>query len=565
MRLNLMHEATTLPLTPEERESLSRQESPPAPRLRAFFLILFLLMPLAISVWGFLEVSKALDLAGPHIPPGGDLSESITRIQRFKWIGSVGLLVVGGLTFVMIRAFFAHLDRLWERSNEECRISWESTAMRLRTQLAEKIANEDQIRKSRKELEIRLTTLTRVHDETLAELESRKNAERNLTQQRSELARTKDVLQVHVQARSEELHKLQRQYELILNSAAEGICGFDSQGKITFANPTAARILDVDVKDIVGKKETDVFKGLNTSKSPPADGAVVEITLSRHNGSTFSAEYIRSIIRENDRPLGHVVLFKDITERRASELALAHKASELARSNAELEQFAFVASHDLQEPLRKIRAFGDRLKMKCETALSGDGSDYLDRMQNAAARMQTLINDLLTFSRVISRTEAFAAVDLNTITREVLSDLEVRVEKSGAKVDVGELPVIQGDAMQMRQLMQNLIGNALKFHPPGAKPVVEIRSRTLETAPEVGTSCEITIRDNGIGFDERYLEKIFAVFQRLHGRQDYEGTGVGLAVCRRITERHEGTITARSKPGEGATFVVTLPLAQKTT
>ncbi|NOS70542.1 MAG: hypothetical protein HOP33_11500 [Verrucomicrobia bacterium] len=271
------------------------------------------------------------------------------------------------------------------------------------------------------------------------------------------------------------------------------------------------------------------------------------------------------MISENNRTLGHVVLFKDITQRRQSELALAHKAAELARSNAELEQFAFVASHDLQEPLRKIRAFGDRLKMKCETALSGDGTDYLDRMQNAAARMQTLINDLLTFSRVISRTEAFAPVDLNTVTREVLSDLEVRVEKSEAKVEVGELPVIQGDAMQMRQLMQNLIGNALKFHPPGAKPVVQIRSRTLDASPGVEPTCEITIQDNGIGFDEQYLEKIFAVFQRLHGRQEYEGTGVGLAVCRRITDRHKGSITAQSKPGAGATFVVTLPLAQKLT
>lgn len=560
-----MHEATTLPLTAEEREALSRQEPPPAPRMRAFFLILFFLMPLAISVWGFHEVSKALDLAGPHIPPGGDLSESITRIQRFKWAGSVALLVFGGLTFVTIRAFFSHLDRLWERSNEECRISWESTAMRLRTQLAEKITSEDQLRKSWKELESRFSTLTHVHDETLAELESRKSAERNLTQQRSELARSKNVLQVHVQARSEELQKLQRQYELILNSAGEGICGFDSQGRVTFANPTAARILELEIKDIVGKKESEVFKSANTAQAAPPDGGVVELNLSRLDGSTFSAEYVRSIISENNRTLGHVVLFKDITQRRQSELALAHKAAELARSNAELEQFAFVASHDLQEPLRKIRAFGDRLKMKCETALSGDGTDYLDRMQNAAARMQTLINDLLTFSRVISRTEAFAPVDLNTVTREVLSDLEVRVEKSEAKVEVGELPVIQGDAMQMRQLMQNLIGNALKFHPPGAKPVVQIRSRTLDASPGDEPTCEITIQDNGIGFDEQYLEKIFAVFQRLHGRQEYEGTGVGLAVCRRITDRHKGSITAQSKPGAGATFVVTLPLAQKLT
>lgn len=560
-----MLEATTLQLTAEERESLSRQVAPPAARMRSLFLILLFLMPLTMSVWGFLEVSKALDLAGPHIPPGGELDETITRIQSFKWAGAFAVVAIGGLTYVTIRAFFAHMDRVWERKNEECRISWESSAMRLRTQLAEKISNEDQLRKSRKELELKLSTLTQVHDETLAELESRKSAERNLTQQRSELARSKDVLQVHVQARSEELLKLQRQYELILNSAGEGICGFDSQGRVTFANPTAARILELEIKDILGKKETEVFKSTNTEQTAPPDGGVVELCLSRHDGTTFSAEYVRSVICENSRTLGHVVLFKDITRRRQAELALAHKAAELARSNAELEQFAFVASHDLQEPLRKIRAFGDRLKMKCESALVGDGTDYLDRMQNAAARMQTLINDLLTFSRVISRTEAFAPVDLNTVTKEVLSDLEVRVEKTGATVEVGDMPVIQGDAMQMRQLMQNLIGNALKFHALGAKPVVQIRSRTLDTASGVEPRCEITIQDNGIGFDEQYLEKIFAVFQRLHGRQEYEGTGVGLAVCRRITDRHKGSITAHSKPGDGATFVVTLPLAQKLT
>jgi len=189
--------------------------------------------------------------------------------------------------------------------------------------------------------------------------------------------------------------------------------------------------------------------------------------------------------------------------------------------------------------------------------------------------MRRLIDDLLTFSRVISRTEPFQPVDLNRVVREVLGDLEVRVEKSGAKVQVGELPTLEADPMQMRQLFQNLIGNALKFHEPGAKPVVQIAGKirpregietTLHRRRGVGgdlaaeSFCELTIQDNGIGFDEKYLGRIFAVFQRLHGRQEYEGTGIGLAVCRRILDRHGGSITANSKPGEGATFHVTLPL-----
>jgi light-regulated signal transduction histidine kinase (bacteriophytochrome) len=256
-----------------------------------------------------------------------------------------------------------------------------------------------------------------------------------------------------------------------------------------------------------------------------------------------------------------VLVFKDITERKRVDDTLARKAAELARSNAELEQFAFVASHDLQEPLRKIQAFGDRLKVKCESSQSTEIRDYLDRMQNAAARMRTLINDLLAFSRVIRSSEPFVAVDLAVVTKEVLGDLEVRIEKSGAKVEVQALPSIDADPMQMRQLMLNLISNALKFQPPGAVPVVKITSRSL-TAVSGENLCEVSVEDNGIGFDEKYLDKIFAVFQRLHGRSEYEGTGVGLAVCRRIVDRHHGNILAKSQPGKGATFIITLPVNQ---
>jgi light-regulated signal transduction histidine kinase (bacteriophytochrome) len=175
--------------------------------------------------------------------------------------------------------------------------------------------------------------------------------------------------------------------------------------------------------------------------------------------------------------------------------------------------------------------------------------------------MRTLINDLLAFSRVIRSSEPFVEVDLGQITREALGDLEVRIEKTGAKVEAGDLPIIQADAMQMRQLMLNLLGNALKFQPAGAQPLVKISSRIF-SANSGEKICEISIQDNGIGFEEKYMDKIFAVFQRLHGRNEYEGTGVGLAVCRRITDRHHGNITAKSQLGKGATFIVTLPTRQ---
>jgi len=250
-------------------------------------------------------------------------------------------------------------------------------------------------------------------------------------------------------------------------------------------------------------------------------------------------------------------LENEVNERRRAEEALAGKAAELARSNQELEQFAYVASHDLQEPLRKIQAFGDRLEEECECSLGNEGRDYLQRMQSAAGRMQTLIDDLLELSRVTTMGRPFTSVDLNVVAREVVSDLEASIEQVRGRVEIGGLPTLEADPIQMRQLLQNLISNALKFHQPDVPPVVEVYGTQLEDHDE--TRCQLTISDNGIGFDEQYLDRIFAVFQRLHGRDQYDGTGVGLALCRKIVERHGGCITARSSPGQGATFVVMLP------
>jgi PAS domain S-box-containing protein len=243
---------------------------------------------------------------------------------------------------------------------------------------------------------------------------------------------------------------------------------------------------------------------------------------------------------------------------------------ELTRSNAELQQFASIASHDLQEPLRKIQAFGDRLKTKCNEALTEQGRDYLDRMQNAAGRMQTLIDDLLMLSRITTKAQPFVPVDLAQVIQEVLSDLEVRIDETKGQVEVGSLPTIEADSLQMRQLLQNLIGNALKFHPKTEPPKVRIYSQLLNDEEQqptgnsiTPTHCQIVVEDNGIGFDEKYLDRIFNVFQRLQGRSEYEGTGMGLAICRKIAERHGGSLTAESTPGQGATFIVTLPIKQR--
>lgn len=251
-------------------------------------------------------------------------------------------------------------------------------------------------------------------------------------------------------------------------------------------------------------------------------------------------------------------------ERRVAErtIELNETNTSLQRSNQELQDFAYVASHDLQEPLRKIQAFGNLLEEEYGKQL-GDGKDYLERMRSAAARMSALIEDILAFSRVTTKAREFTKVDLNIVAKEVLEDLETRIDQTKATIELDNLPSIKADPMQMRQLLQNLIANALKFHKPNVPPVVKIKAVTEISQTTKIKYTKLSIEDNGVGFDEKYLDRIFAVFQRLHARDSYGGTGIGLAVCRKIVERHGGTITAISKPGEGAIFIATLPMQHK--
>jgi PAS domain S-box-containing protein len=242
----------------------------------------------------------------------------------------------------------------------------------------------------------------------------------------------------------------------------------------------------------------------------------------------------------------------EIRKRQRAEKTMQSFSKELERSNQELQDFAYVSSHDLQEPLRKIRAFGDLLMAEYAEQI-GDGSEYLERMQSAAARMSTLIEDLLAFSRVSSKQISPKPVQLNAIVSEVLMDLETRINETNATITVDQLPEICADHTHMRQLFQNLIGNALKFHKPDTAPEIHV-AYEREGSDEV-----IRVSDKGIGFEKEYAEKIFAVFQRLHGRDSYEGTGIGLAVCRKIVERYGGTIAAGSRKGSGTTFVIRIP------
>jgi signal transduction histidine kinase len=243
-------------------------------------------------------------------------------------------------------------------------------------------------------------------------------------------------------------------------------------------------------------------------------------------------------------------------ELEATNAMLAQRATELARSNEELDQFASIASHDLQEPLRKVRTYTEQLTRIEGERLSDKGQDYLRRANQAAGRMQTLIEDLLRFSRVATHGEGFTEVDLDVVVEEALEDLSESIERSGAAVHVGTLPTIVAEPLQIRQLVQNLISNALKFQPPDHAPEVWVDGDVD------GDNARFTVRDNGIGFEPRYSARIFRVFERLHGRTEYSGTGIGLALCRKIADRHGGSIVADSEPGHGATFTVTLPLRQ---
>ena len=348
----------------------------------------------------------------------------------------------------------------------------------------------------------------------------------------------------------------------ILDTMADALFVIDAEARVRVTNEAVRKLFGYAESEILGKTidtleyvdpEASFSRTLGDMlrRAPIRDEERVFRT---KNGERIDVSISVSSLHEREVEGGAVVIVRDIRERKRVEQEMLDFTIQLQQSNRELEDFAYVASHDLQEPLRKIQAFGDRLKVKYAETLVGDGIDYLDRMQKAAGRMQALINDLLVFSRITTKAQPFAAVDLEEIAHEVVHDLEVRIHQAGGEVIVGALPAIDADALQMRQLLQNLVGNGLKFHRPDLPPRVEISGKVFNN------TAEITVSDNGIGFDEKYADRIFTMFERLHGRAAYEGTGIGLAICRKIAHRHGGEIRANSVPGAGARFVVTLPV-----
>ncbi len=385
----------------------------------------------------------------------------------------------------------------------------------------------------------------------------------------------------------------------ILRTMADALLVLDPEGIICVANQVACRLFEKSNTELIGKPASSISSDFFTKEH--LDSLAYKDALPSHgiqyvpkHGKSLFLDVSSSAIRGRGGDVQAIVcIARDVTDwkrieealqrsltelearvqnrtadlatanknlqaeinvRKRSERELLWKTEELARSNKELEQFAYVASHDLQEPLRKIIIFGDRLKMERAPALGSSGADFLNRMQSAALRMKLLIEDLLEFSSISAEDRPFETVDLNKTLQEVLSDLEFRIMESKGKVVVEKLPVVNADPVQMRSLFQNLVANALKFCKDNRTPFVTVTGRTLENG-----FAELRVRDNGIGFEEKYLDKIFSPFERLHNRQEFKGTGMGLAICQKIVSCHSGKITAQSAPGEGSTFIVTLP------
>jgi len=344
-----------------------------------------------------------------------------------------------------------------------------------------------------------------------------------------------------------------------LESISDAFYILDSNWCFTYINPEAERQLNISAAKALGQNIWSAFPGSYDSEI----GQRYRQSLRDNQASHFETFYepFQRWFEVHAYPSdeGLAVYFQNVSERHATQEQLQRTMLELERSNRELEEFAFVASHDLQEPLRKIQAFSERL-VKRSDSLDDEGRDYLQRMTSAAARMQALIIDLLDYSRVNTRGQPLQQLELDELLDEVLQDLETALEQSGAQIQRSPLPPVRGDASQLRRVLQNLLSNALKFRQAGHQPLIRIY-----VEQQADNTWVLCIADNGIGFDEKYLDRIFNPFQRLHGREAYAGTGIGLAIVKKIVERHGANITANSAPGVGSTFRITFPPMDKPT
>lgn len=353
----------------------------------------------------------------------------------------------------------------------------------------------------------------------------------------------------------------------LLHNVVDGVIAIDENGLILLFNPAAENNFGYTFSEVKGRnikilmpepyrtQHDQYMKNYIETGHARIIGVGREVVGLRKDGSTFPMDLaVNEMFVDGRRMFGGII--RDITERKQSEDKLKAYAQELKRSNGELQCFTSAASHDLQEPLRKITLLGDRL----ETLVSKydlDAVDYLNRIRASVDRMRLLINGLLQYSQVSNNVQSFQPTDLNALIHQVIDDLEAPIRDTSAIINVESLPTIDVDPLQIRRLFQNMLSNALKFHRQGVPLVINVtRSRTATGA------WKISVNDNGIGFEQKYADKIFESFQRLHNRQIYEGSGLGLAVCQKIVQLHSGEIEVKSQPEKGTTFIIKLPEKQ---
>lgn len=355
---------------------------------------------------------------------------------------------------------------------------------------------------------------------------------------------------------------------IVVHEAIRDAAGQITDYRITFANPKAAEWMHFSVAELLTKTLSEVYPGVMQSYFAEQYRQLIETGQpTRFEERVGNQWFDFSVVKLGD---GFVASAMNTTQSHYQRHQLETLNHELTRSNENLQQFAYVASHDLQEPLRKIQAFGDLLHQQFSAQLSPDAQDIVHRMQSAAQRASTLIRDLLAYSRVSTERQPLKRLSLATVMTEVLEDLDFALREVGGQMQLAELPTLPGDQIQLRLLFQNLFSNAIKFRHPNKQPVICVKAESLR-ADELPTGrvvagklldqlfWKITVEDNGIGFDAQHNERIFQLFQRLHGKNRYAGTGIGLAIARRVAENHGGFIIAESIPGAGAKFSVYLP------
>ena len=375
-----------------------------------------------------------------------------------------------------------------------------------------------------------------------------------------ELREHREHLEELVRKRTAQLEESEARFRELYDQAPVGYHELDSEGRITRVNQTELEMLGYKAQDMLGRPvwefaiETETARRATEGKLAGTTelGRAFERTYGRKDGSTFPVLIEDRHLRDAKGDIvGMRSTIQDVTRLKEAEEKLKETMKRLEESNRELEQFAYVASHDLQEPLRMVASYTQLLARRYKDKLDSDANEFIGYAVDGAVRMQRLINDLLAYSRVTTRGKPFESVDSKAVLEEALANLKVVIEETGAEVTHGELPEVRGDRTQLARVFQNFVSNAIKFRREDA-PRVHV------SAERQGKEWVFGVRDNGIGIDPKYSDRIFVIFQRLHGREEYAGTGIGLAVCARIVDRHGGRIWVESTAGTGSTFYFTL-------